>query len=293
MAARDITDLTSMQRLLPEFRSALQSFTDSSSKFRILQTISPHSSTSSFSSPSTTTPATPQTLYVLDSSFNPPTLAHHQIATSALHHDHGHPPKRLLLLLATHNADKAPKPAPFEHRLVMMTIFAHDLLARLAPPVAIDIAVTTEPYFHDKALAIASSGTYPSPQPEQVYLTGYDTLLRLLDPKYYAPTHTLAPLGPFLARHRVRVTYRTGSGWGGRSEQERCLRELGEGGREEEGGRREWVQRIEMVEGGEEEVSSTGVREAVGSGDRGVLGRLVCGGVGEWILGEGLYGGVE
>lgn len=51
-----------------------------------------------------------------------------------------------------------------------------------------------------------------------------------------------------------------------------------------------------MVEGrgrGEEGFSSTGVREAVGRGDRGALGRLVCGGVGEWILGEGLYGGVE
>jgi len=47
-----------------------------------------------------------------------------------------------------------------------------------------------------------------------------------------------------------------------------------------------------MVEGrkdGEEIISSTRVREAAKTGDRDALEKLVTKGVGDWILGEGLY----
>ena len=185
----------------------------------------------------------------------------------------------------------------------MMTIFAQDLRAQFAGQAqgeeeedddefAVDVGVTTLPYFHHKAAAIEESGLYPDPPPEQVHLTGYDTLIRLLDPKYYPPGRTLAPLEGFLGRHRVRVTYRTGSEWGGREEQEKYLRDLREGKREGEGGRREWADRFEMVEGreaGEEVVSSTKVRDAVREGDMEALSKLVTDGVGEWIVQEGLY----
>lgn len=90
----------------------------------------------------------------------------------------------------------------------------------------------------------------------------------------------------------MRVTYRTGAGWGEREAQARVLRDLGEGRREAEGGRREWVGRFEMVEGmgrGEEGVSSTRVREAVRRGDREALRRLLSVRVGEWVAREGLY----
>jgi nicotinamide-nucleotide adenylyltransferase len=256
----------------------------------------------------------PQALYVLDSSFNPPTVAHLRIATTALTHDRGAVPKRLLLLLATQNADKPSKPASFEQRLVMMSIFAEDLRKAYRSStaagvgkeesadtrkqskaeedeLAIDIALTTHPYFIDKASAIAASGAYP-PETTQVHLIGYDTLIRLLDPKYYPPTHTLAPLEPFLGKHRLRVTYRTDADWGSRERQERYLKSLAEGEREQEGGRREWAQRIELVEGrreGEEVVSSTRVREAAKKGDRDTLRKLVTEGVAEWIMQEKLY----
>lgn len=62
------------------------------------------------------------------------------------------------------------------------------------------------------------------------------------------------------------------------------------------GGRREWAERIELVEGrreADELVSSTRVRGAVREGEGGVLGRLVTGGVARWILEEGLYVGGE
>jgi nicotinamide-nucleotide adenylyltransferase len=282
-----------MRRQVTKFAAALSSFSSSADNFRILTSI-----------PQSSSPP-PSTLYVLDSSFNPPTLAHLRIATSALSEDRGPAPKRLLLLLATH---KAPIPASFEQRLTLMAIFADDLRkaylsttwgrSRSSSTIeagedqpAIDIAVTKHPMFVDKASAISASGFYP-PDTTQVHLTGYDTLIRILNPKYYAPTHTLAPLEPFLSKHRLRVTYRTDDNWGGRAEQEAYLKVLAEGGREVEGGRKEWARRIELVEGrkeGEEIVSSTRVRDAVRSGNRDMLQKLVTEGVADWVLHEKLY----
>jgi len=120
-----------------------------------------------------------------------------RIAKSALQND-THPeaktgPKRLLLLLATQNADKAPKPAAFEQRLVMMEVFAEELLAQVGLGKAysntqekqhdsdngerdekadeiqgIDIALTTEPYFVDKSNAIAEHPDYPASSTTQI-----------------------------------------------------------------------------------------------------------------------------
>ena len=182
-----------------------------------------------------------------------------------------------------------------------MQLLAEDLLSALSshrsgaqePEIGIDIGVTKLPYFTDKATSIEDSGLYAR-ETAQVHLTGFDTLVRILDPKYYPPAHTLAPLEPFLARHRLRVTYRTDDQWGAREAQDGYLAGLGEGRRDKEGGKREWVTggRIEMVEGreeGEEVVSSTKVRKAIKEGDRELLGKLVTDGVAKWILEEGLY----
>jgi nicotinamide-nucleotide adenylyltransferase len=284
MAATEAAQ-TNMRVQLSKFKSALSSFASSSDNFRILSSI-----------PQNTVPPPPQTLYILDSSFNPPTRAHLQIATSALTDDRGAAPKRLLLLLATQNADKAPKPASFEQRLLLMSIFARDLLNTLpkspieAQP-AIDIGVTKFPYFHDKSVAIVSSNLYPS-NPTQVHLTGFDTLIRILNAKYYPPEHNLRTLEPFLSQHRMRVTYRTDADWGSREGQDAYLRDLAEGKREHEGGKGEWASMIELVEGkkpGEEIISSTKVREALKNGDRSTLKNLVTDGVGDLILTENPY----
>ena len=281
-----------MRQSLSRYSRTLAAFTASNSTFRVLHSI-----------PESTLPP-PQTLYVLDSSFNPPTLAHLHIATSALLQD-AQPspsPKRLLLLLATQNADKAPKPASFDQRLLMMQLFASDLQSTLSqsqpttsstsPPVGIDIGVTKLPYFTDKALAISQSDAYPLST--QVHLTGFDTLIRILDPKYYPPEKKLGALDAFLGQHRLRVAYRVGDKWGGKAAQDEYLRELETGEREKHGGKREWVTqgRIVMCEGREKDegaVSSTRVREAVKSGDRELLGKMVTSGVADWILEEGLY----
>lgn len=113
-----------------DFHAALGSFQQDSIKdhapqFRVLYTFPAVSYSASSSSPSclepdesgSTAPAAtaqkaepiPRHLYVLDSSFNPPTKAHFHMALSALRHDaprDGLDVKRLLLLLAVRNADK-------------------------------------------------------------------------------------------------------------------------------------------------------------------------------------------
>ena len=282
------TEIAEMRKQLNFFKSTLAAFSASSSNFRVLSTIPPAAGSSK---------PRPSTLYVLDSSFNPPTRAHLQIAKSALTDDKGASPKRLLLLLATQNADKAPRPASFEHRLALMDIFAADLLRGMreqkleADELAVDIGVTKCPYFVDKAAAIQESGTYEG-SVEQVHLTGYDTLIRIMNPKYYPPAHTLAPLEPFLSQHRLRVTYRTAADWGEQKEQDEYLRRISDGERESEGAKKEWAERIVLVKGrqeGKQTISSTKVRDAIKKGDQTELKTLITDGVGQYILEEEPY----
>ncbi|KAL8695902.1 MAG: hypothetical protein Q9224_003086, partial [Gallowayella concinna] len=156
---------SSTSSLLSYFRLSLNFFSSSPSTFFLLHTISKNSPTPS-SHPL-------KSLHILDSSFNPPTLAHLRIALSALKSTaEASKPQRLLLLLATQNADKAPKPAAFEQRLAMMTILAQNILNHYhnstgtSQPnpadeeVAVDIGIIKKPYFHDKAIAIEQSGFY-------------------------------------------------------------------------------------------------------------------------------------
>lgn len=252
--------------------------------------------------------------------------------------EEGDEDSRILLLLAVNNADKAPKPAAFPERLAMMYLFAQDLLLRrgLAAAAAaqeqqevtrneasttaacagaglgaIDIGVTTEPYFHSKSRAVAASAFYhgdsdgesqgASSRPvEQVYLTGFDTLIRVFDPKYYGGGGggMESALGPFFAASRLRVTKRTGGDWGEGADQERYLEELARAGggklAAEVGEQRAaaWAGRVELVEGrqaGQETVSSTKVRDAARAGDWEALGRLVDDGVLAWIRARGLF----
>ncbi|KAH8592789.1 cytidylyltransferase [Bisporella sp. PMI_857] len=300
-------DMEAMLNHLKNYTSLLKSFASSPSKFQILHSLSASSKPL----------PPPKTLYILDSSFNPPTLAHLRIATSALLQDSrsrsssfaSPTGKRLLLLLATQNADKAPKPAGFEQRLCMIHILAQDLIASLpseANPqseeegglVGVDIGVIKLPYFVDKAAAIARSEVYGEPgEVEQVHMTGFDTLIRVLDPKYYGDKG-LSVLDAFFERNRLRVTYRTDDEWGSRDEQDGYLAALGRGERGIEGAKGEWVRdgRIEMVEGrrdGEQIISSTRVRKVAGERDRDTLEKLVTKGVAGWILREGLYDGED
>jgi nicotinamide-nucleotide adenylyltransferase len=183
----------------------------------------------------------------------------------------------------------------------MMQIFASDIHSNIASQsssakaeeIGIDIGVTKLPYFVDKAVAISESDAYPS-SIQQVHLTGFDTLIRILDPKYYPPEKKLSILDPFLEKHRLMVTYRTDDEWGAKQVQDEYLDNLAKGKREQDGGKKEWVTegRIVMCAGkqeGEETISSTKVREAVKKDDRQRLKRLLSDGVAQYVLKEKLY----
>ncbi|KAI1809863.1 Nucleotidylyl transferase [Poronia punctata] len=260
---------------------ALESFEHSDARFRTLYTIPSQQ-------PQAPPPPPPGYILVLDSSFNPPTLAHQRMVLSALNDPrYKANQSRVLLLLAINNADKAPKPASFAHRLAMMYVFAREIAEEAA---VVDIAVTKEPYFHAKALAIASEETYRDG--EQIYLTGYDTLIRIFDPKYYPDDSMKKSLDPFFAHARLRVRMRTSDDWGDAVQQMAYLDELRDGRLERIGGRKEWVGRVEMVEGRKVEeavISSTKVRDAVKRRDWDALGELVSEDVVGWIRENDLY----
>ncbi|KAL6411377.1 cytidylyltransferase family protein [Ilyonectria robusta] len=289
--------------LVSFFSRALSSFQSSPDAFRVLCTL-PHAS-----DPAPRRPVKPvDRLVVLDSSFNPPTRAHASMARAALEGGGGEG-GRLVLLLSVNNADKAPKPASFPVRLGMMDAMGRELLEEMRArsgseghELEIDVAVTTMPFFHDKAQTITQSGFYTNPPatppPTQTFLAGFDTLVRIFNPKYYGPSPpgaTTSPmqraLGPFFAGARLRVTTRPDEQWGGADAQRAYVERLAQGGLEDVGGDGAWAARVDVVEGGaaEEDVSSSRVREVVqGGGD---VDGLVGGEVKAWIEGEKLYRG--
>ena len=258
-----------MSGSLAAFRTGLQSFTSSSSRFKVLRSIfgrdgQPHEPTSR--------------ILVLDSSFNPPTRAHLRILSSALRSHRNDRQPRVLLLLATQNADKAPQLASFEQRLEMMVALAQDLVEDADVShtrVAVDVGVTKLPYFVDKSNAILESPDYHHEKaeepPSQIHLVGFDTLVRILDTKYYPPDHTLEPLQGLFHRHGLRVTLRLDDDFGTRAEQQTYIEKLKTptDGLFAPGWEPGWGQKIEVDENhdAKEGVSSTRAREAAADDD--------------------------
>ncbi|KAG5946091.1 hypothetical protein E4U59_004589 [Claviceps monticola] len=303
---------------LPFFTRSLTAFLSSPDPFRILATATtttiptPHLSVSPRAPPRNGI----QTLIVLDSSFNPPTRAHAQMALSGMRT--AGPGARLLLLLAVHNADKKGfAPSALASRLGMIEAFARQLLQQQQREEGskeqggggdeslseVDVAVTKMPFFGDKARSIAEMGGYAGLEgegPEQVYLCGFDTLVRIFDEKYYGGGVSVEELAegtlmqralrPFFAMAKLRVTMRPDDEWGSAEEQRAYVDGLGRGDLERRGGDSCWARRVELVEGVGEVVSSSRVREVVrrgGGGDE--LDGLVGGEVRRWIEEEGLY----
>lgn len=282
--------MTSRQALLERCVEQLSAFRISKDPFRVFTQVT--------SGVSAVPAQRPRTLVVLDSSFNPPTWAHLRMATSAVRAaaaHRGQSPRdiRLLLLLAVNNADKKPKAAAFPFRMEMMRLFAQDLLrettavAGAGPSLgeeglAVDLGLTLCPYFHDKSRAIAASGVYGE-ETEHVVLAGFDTLIRIFDPKYYKDGMRAA-LDPFFARARLRITMRTDDEWGGEAEQLEYLRGLRDGKLENAGGRTSWCDGVDMVAGSAEVVSSTKAREAASRGDAGALDALLSPSVKDFVL---------
>jgi nicotinamide-nucleotide adenylyltransferase len=291
--------IASIRAILPDLESALHSFTSSPSKFRVVRTVN-------------ATNTQPRTLYILDSSFNPPSIAHLTLATSALkqHAPSETGPFRFLLLFSTHNADKAPSPASFVQRIALMTVFAEDLSRHLKTQqsdlpaeiadVSIDIGLTKEPYYSDKSTAIKeTTPPFYSSDPIHVHLVGYDTLIRFCNPKYY-PKHDppLSALKPFFdAEHKLRVTQRpadpsdeSSNEFGTVEEQDRYLQGLRDGNEEKAGFVPAWGNNIDMAKAEKGVgISSTRVRNAAKEGKWEVVDELCTEGVAAWLKDQSLY----
>lgn len=181
-----------------------------------------------------------------------------------------------------------------------MSMMARSLRASLrdhdqeAEELAVDVAVTKKPFFMDKAQSIDDAGVYGGAQ--QVHVTGWDTIIRIFNSKYYPKDQKLRVLDPFLSKHRLRVCYRVGGdGSGGgdvsREEQEAYVEAVGDGSREEEGMKSEWRKMIELVDDAEsvKGVSSTDSRKAAQEGRKEDLAKLVGERVAEYVISEKLY----
>jgi nicotinate (nicotinamide) nucleotide adenylyltransferase len=111
-------------------------------------------------------------LGVLPASFNPPTVAHQALLREA---DKTIAFDEILLILDQQAMDKEHFGAPLEDRLLMLLIlFGGDP--------RISLGISNRGLFLDKVEALQ----HMYPRDTQIYfIVGYDTIVRILDPKYY------------------------------------------------------------------------------------------------------------
>lgn len=113
-----------------------------------------------------------QKLGVFSSSFNPPTVAHLRICEHAQKHLNL---REVLLLLAIVNVDKTQFDFSLEERVEMMTSLAREHLNWSA-------ALCSHGRFVEKAKAVS----YAYPKGTEVwFIVGYDTLVRIFEPRFY------------------------------------------------------------------------------------------------------------
>ncbi|TFY71680.1 hypothetical protein EVG20_g1334 [Dentipellis fragilis] len=150
----------------------------------------------------------PLRISVLDSSFNPPTLAHLALALSPPPAPDHTPYDARLLLLSVRNADKQLKHGDATHaqRMQMMGLLAQDMA-----PANVAVAIMDEPTFVGKSAALlaflrarfatsASRDESYTPKVQLTFLQGTDTLERLLAPRYYGSLENMrAALSRFFA----------------------------------------------------------------------------------------------
>ena len=192
---------------------ALHRVLHGSSKFELIHTPHDHWPLSQSPSP----------VSVLDSSFNPPTLAHLALAKSQP------PTTPTLLLLSVRNADKSLKPtdATYFQRIEMMYLLAQD-----SHPENTAIAIIDEPTFVGKSttllnffrhsLSVNSNSLAQTPKPSLTFLVGTDTLTRLFAPRYYQSEAAMTDLlqnffspssddSSIICAHRNPTSYASGA----------------------------------------------------------------------------------
>lgn len=236
-----------------QFQSQLRQFVETNESFKIVY--STHS-----------TPLTPSTsgLCILDSSFNPPHKGHLSLITKSLQHQKGPSESvSVLLLLSVKNADKlVPKPASFEKRLDMMCLLADYIEKTHKVPVS--VGLTNHAKFMDKSQAIrgwASQFEAESclHQLRFIFLIGFDTLIRIFDPKYYMPLSIADALADFMKFNEFFCLTRTDEKNDAIESQIRYVEIISSGSTDLPS---EWARKIHLVSGEDEflNISSSNIR---------------------------------
>lgn len=145
----------------------------------------------------------PEVLLILDSSFNPPHWGHYTLVKKGLELYHGRT-TQVLLLLSVNNADKAPKPAPFEKRLEMMCLLA-DMMHN--DGIAVSVGLTVHGKYVDKYAVLKS---FYGQTNVMSFLVGFDTLIRIFDSKYYSPQLPAEALKEFMSSAELCCLTREG-----------------------------------------------------------------------------------
>ncbi|KAF5380749.1 hypothetical protein D9757_007145 [Collybiopsis confluens] len=143
---------------------------------------------------------------VLDSSFNPPTLAHFALADAPTPALASAEYDAKLLLLSVRNADKQLKPtdATYAQRVEMMVELANDLQdAQSSQNSGLAVAIIDEPTFVGKSRLLQDffkgrsqrvegqeQSSSSSCGVQLTFLLGHDTLERLFSSKYYGDSET-------------------------------------------------------------------------------------------------------
>ncbi|KAK0469624.1 Nucleotidylyl transferase [Desarmillaria tabescens] len=132
---------------------------------------------------------------ILDSSFNPPTLAHLALARCGNDYD------ARILMLSTTNADKklAPGDVTIALRQSMMALLGFH------------IAVVDEPTFVGKARKLHAE----MPSATWDFVMGWDTVERVFAERYYTGKDMVAELKEFFFESRARIVYAPRAGAGG------------------------------------------------------------------------------
>jgi nicotinamide-nucleotide adenylyltransferase len=282
------TGMSRMVRIArEELKTRLDQATSNSAPFTLLYSPAKWPLESNTSSPH----SVPH-IAVLDSSFNPPHLAHEAIASSSFP---SHPPSTpatpdltnsyttRLLLFSLRNVDKSLKAtdASLLQRFEMMTFLAERV--ELNTGQGVGIGLLNEPTFAGKAEIVQDwlKRERGIDNVQMSFLMGTDTLIRCFVPKYY-PKGMRETMDPFFKSCYVVSAQR------GEDETSRGVEEGVLEGQEVQ----DWVEqgRIRLsgsFKEGREAISSTSVRDAIQDG--GSLGHLVSPEIEEYVRQEGLY----
>lgn len=154
-----------------------------------------------------TSKKSPLSIAILDSSFNPPTLAHKELLLKTAGEC---PADAYLLLFSIKNADKQLTGATAEQRLEMMKLLAETINEQY-PSCNVAVAVTEHARFFEKANEIHAwyESQFPGQEAQLAFIMGYDTVIRLVDQKYYDQPVEEA-LEPFFSNNQVICADRGG-----------------------------------------------------------------------------------